>query len=522
MTAPQGDRETGLPPAAALAQRGFAHAEAAHAQLCQLLEGPHAGELAPLVAELVAQLADSADPDHGLVRFERFLRAHPDPHALLGALRERPAGLRVLAVTFGGSAFLAETLVRHPAWFDWLEAGEAIRHRRSRVDVESELARSLAALPPHPALEAEHDALRLAKRRELLFAAVRDLLRLATVEETLAALSELAEALLEQACALGDAGLRRRHGLPARRHAGLAGSGFSVLGLGKLGGGELNFSSDVDIVYLYASDRGHVSRRRHAPTRADFAHGLARAVTAALAETTGEGIVYRVDLRLRPEGRSGPVAGSLASFSEYYRERGATWERLALLKAWPVAGDRELGARFLQRVKPFVWGGGLGPAALRDVLRMKHATDRKVAERRESHRDVKLGTGGIREIELVAQVLQIRHGRSLAALRVRGTLPALQALREARLLPEPEAQALRHAYLFLRDVENKLQMVADAQVHALPKGHAELRALARRLGYRDAPGAAAEDALQRAHASHTETVHGIFTRVFHEAAGASG
>lgn len=514
MTAPLREPAAPGPLAAAaveLPPHGFAYPGAALGHLRHLAEGAHARELQPLLPELLARLAESADPDHGLVRFERFLRAHAEPRQLLAALRERPSGLGLLAAACGGSPFLAETLVRHPDWFHWLEADGAIGHLRSPVDIESALARALSQLGPHPTHEAEQDALRLAKRRELLHIALRDLLRLATVEETLGALSGLAEVLIQQACALAEAWQRRRDGLaPA---AGV-GRGFTVLGLGKLGGSELNFSSDVDLVYLYATDRGRVSRRRHAASRTEFAHQMARRVTAALADTTGEGIVYRVDLRLRPEGRSGPVAGSLASLAHYYRARGATWERLALLKARPVAGDAELGMRLLQRVKPFVFGRGLSPDDVRDVLRMKRAVDRRVAERHESQRDVKLGVGGIREIELVAQALQVRHGRARGALRVRGTLPALAALRESGLLPAPEADALRHAYLFLRDLENKLQMLADAQVHSLPRGHEELKACARRLGYRDAPGVAAEAALLRAHAGHTEAVHRIFEETF--------
>ena len=492
---------------------GFADPAAASHHLRQLNEGAHARELARLLPSLLQWLSAAADPDRGLIRFERFLRVHADPRRLLSALREQPRAAELLAVTLGGSPFLAETLIRHPAWFDGLAEPEALPRQRSRVDIEFDLLQSLRALGRHPPHEAELNALRLAKRRELLRIGARDLLRLATVEETLVALSELGEALVQQAYEICEAALRRKHALPPLRSA-LAGSGFTVLGLGKLGGSELNFSSDVDLVFLYASDRGRTARRKGAPQKADFAHQLARRVTAALAETTSEGIVYRVDLRLRPEGRSGAVAASLPSCERYYRARGEAWERLALLKARPVGGDRDLGALFLQRVRSFVFDRPFGADAVRGVLRLKHGSDRRVAERGESQKDVKLGSGGIREIELVTQALQVRHGRRLGALHVRSTLPALEALREAKLLPAAEADVLRRAYLFLRDVENKLQMVADAQVHALPRGHEELRLLARRLGYRDAPGVAADEALQRAHRAHTEAVHRIFSDVF--------
>ncbi|HSB60920.1 MAG TPA: glutamate-ammonia-ligase adenylyltransferase, partial [Vicinamibacteria bacterium] len=301
--------------------------------------------------------------------------------------------------------------------------------------------------------------------------------------------------------------------LPARGRRGSARRGFTVLGLGKLGGGELNFSSDVDLVYLYATDRGRAPGGRSAPDRGEYFQALARRVTSALVEVTGEGYVYRVDLRLRPEGRSGSVAQSLRSFEEYYRSRGATWERLALLKAWPVGGDRVLGARFLERVRPFVYGRPFDAAALEEVRRVKQQIDLKVAQRAESRRHVKLGVGGIREIEFVCQLMQVRFGGRHRSLRERSTLGALDALRRARLLALEEHDTLVRAYLFLRDVENKLQMVSDAQVHALPEAPAEVRACAIRLGYRDGEGLRAEDALLSDYRSHTEATHRIFEDV---------
>src|SRR5262245_16244655 len=234
---------------------GFVDAAAADQQLRQLGEGERGRELLPLLPDLLRFLSAAADPDRGLIRFERFVRVHPEPQRLFKALGERPRAAELLAVTLGGSPFLAETLIRHPAWFDALSEPEALRRRRSRVDIEYDLLQAQQALGPHAPHEAELSALRLAKRRELLRIGARDLLRLATVEDTLLELSELAEALVQQAYAGSEDALRKKHGLPPLESA-LAGSGFTVLGFGKLGGNELNFSSDVDLVYLYASDRG--------------------------------------------------------------------------------------------------------------------------------------------------------------------------------------------------------------------------------------------------------------------------
>ena len=493
---------------------GFRDPRAADRELQALAEDPSArSRLAELLPELLAGLAASADPDGALSRLERFVRASGSAAAMLSHLTTDPRMIDVLARTFGASPFMAEILIRHPAWLYWLSEPDVLARSRTKDEMARDLA---AALEPLRTDERRLDALRLAKRREILHVGVRDLLRLATVEDTVSALSLVAEALIEAACVVAEEGLRASLGLRPLRVRGRPGSartGFTVLGLGKLGGGELNFSSDVDLVYLYASDRGRAPGGASLSDRGDYFQALARRITSALVDVTGEGYVYRVDLRLRPEGRSGSVAQSLRSFEEYYHARGATWERLALLKAWPVGGDRALGTRFLERVRPFVYDRPFDAAALEDVRRVKQQIDRKIAERAESHRHVKLGVGGIREIEFICQAMQVRFGGRHRSLRERSTLGALDALRRTRLLALPEHDALVRAYLFLRDVENKLQMVSDTQVHALPEAPEELRACALRLGYRDRDARKPEDALLSDYRSHTEATHRIFQEV---------
>jgi glutamate-ammonia-ligase adenylyltransferase len=293
----------------------------------------------------------------------------------------------------------------------------------------------------------------------------------------------------------------------------MAETGFAVLGMGKLGGGELNFSSDVDLIYVYDTDRGRVGRGRGAPPRGEYFRALARRLTTVLSDLTEEGYVYRVDLRLRPEGGAGAVALPLSAFSRYYGERGATWERLALLKAWPAAGDRALGARCLAQTRAFVFGRPFAEAETQEVRRLKGQIDRKMAVRGESLRHVKLGIGGIREIELVVQVLLARFGRRQPRLRQRGTLSALAAVARAKLLSAEQCQLLIEAYLFLRDVENKLQMVADTQLHVLPEDPEAIRTHALRLGYRDHHGIAAGEALLEDYRRHTGAVHDLFGQV---------
>jgi glutamate-ammonia-ligase adenylyltransferase len=222
-----------------------------------------------------------------------------------------------------------------------------------------------------------------------------------------------------------------------------------------------------------------------------------------LSAFTGEGYVYRVDLRLRPEGDAGNLADPIDGYERYYRTRMGAWERLALLKAWPIAGDLSLGRKFLDMARPFIFNS---PFDLGEVRSMKAQMDEKVSARGQSDRNVKLGTGGIREIELVAQSLQAAHGRRLPALLERNTLRALAELKGRALIAAEEYDALHQAYLFLRDVENKLQMADDAQTHSLPSELEGVRTCARLLGYD-----AAEPFLQN-YRNHTRQVSRLFEK----------
>jgi len=494
--------------AAILAPFGFRDVRRADAHLQEMAKDPlDRALLAELVGEILECVSRSADPDQSLALLERVSAASLGRRELYDHLVRSPATLEVLTRAFGASPFVAEVLVRHPGYLYWVCEPNVLRSVRSRDAVRSELA---SALGPFGTEEKRLDALRVFKRRELLHIAVRDILRLARVEETLAALSELAEVLIEAAYQVSLEEALRATGaaLPAGPHA----SGYAVVALGKLGGGELNFSSDVDLLYVYSSDRGRAPGT--AIARPAFYDRLSRRLTAALGANTSEGHVFRVDLRLRPEGRMGSLAYSVPAMRRYYASRGSTWERLALLKAWPVAGDPSVGARFLRTVRPFVFGAPFGPEAFGAVLRLRGQIAAQVEGRGEGRTNVKLGTGGIREIEFVTQALQARHGRKAPALRQRGTLAALAALRAAGLLPSAEHDVLSRAYLFLRDVENKLQMVADAQVHALPQDPVLLRGLARTLGYRHAAGHDALRQFESDYAGHTAAVNEVFTRVF--------
>ncbi len=291
--------------------------------------------------------------------------------------------------------------------------------------------------------ELKLDLLRRFKRREMLRIGIRDLLRLADVPQTTAALSDLAAVLIQAGYDIVKQDLTKQYGTPAHRDrkGAWVETGFAVVAMGKLGGGELNFSSDVDLIYVYASGEGqtrglsgHPSRIRSIPNEEYFEY-LARGLTRALTEHTHEGSVFRVDLRLRAEGSVGQLARSVAGYEQYYRARGQGWERQALLKAWPIAGDAAVGRAFLRMIRPFVFGRSERAKAgtifdvIEQIKSMKAEIDDKMAGRGHERRNVKLGIGGIREIEFLVQAVQMIVGGRLPHILDRNTIGALGRFR---------------------------------------------------------------------------------------------
>jgi [glutamine synthetase] adenylyltransferase / [glutamine synthetase]-adenylyl-L-tyrosine phosphorylase len=489
--------------AALLGPYGFKEPAKADANLQAMADDPTARRLlADILEELLLCASQSADPDQALNHFERFARSAVNKTRLFSYLNESPRSLEILAKTFGGSQHLAEILIRDPLYLYWLTDPQTLYQKRPKREIARDLLRGLKRSTTE---QKQLDFLRAFKRREMLHIGVRDLLRLCSVEETLSALSTLAEALTSAALRICKAALFRKYGIPRRKLGG-----FTILGMGKLGGGELNFSSDVDLVYLHASDDEPNETESASIESTEYFRQLSQRVTLALSDITNEGYLYRVDLRLRPEGRMGNISYSLDGFRRYYYSRGETWERLALLKAYPVAGDIRLGRQFLKMVAPFVCERPFDLEALNEVRGMKQKIDRKVAASRERGRNVKLGFGGIREIELVVQTLQISFGSRYREICERNTLRALAALSANSLLSDDEKNKLTEAYIFLRDVENKLQMVNDAQTHAIPATAGELNALSRMLGYCDDNQISASDQFLRDYQFHTNRVNGIY------------
>ena len=455
---------------------------------------------APLQPDLEAALAEGPEPAGASRRAAALIEAASTADAArLEAFREsRSRALqRVLLVVCGVAPFLSKFFQRHPgALLDLAE--DDLGTPRSLADYRARLE---AVLDRAGAAE-EADALRRFKYAELARITVRDcsddLIPEARVGDTLAELSYLAEALLS--CALSRAAARLAGDLGPPRWKGANGSevqlGMTVLGLGKLGGEELNYSSDVDLIYVYESPPAEAGELREGPrglSPEEYFTRLARSFGRLVGETSVEGFLYRIDLDLRPEGSHGTLVPSSNALATYYDGWAATWEKAAFMKARPVAGDDELGWRVAQAIDPMIYRASMDFGGVEAIKEMKEKIERRKAPA-EGAFDVKLGRGGIRDVEFVAQALQLLHGGRVPQVRGRSAHGAVRALAEAGLLEPRISEELLQAYRFLRRVENRLQMEEERQTHLVPASAEGRERLARSLGYRGEDARAAFEA----------------------------
>jgi glutamate-ammonia-ligase adenylyltransferase len=442
-------------------------------------------ELAALVITsedhpVLAACAQAADPDLALAGLAQI--AERD-HGLIKALSEDPALRARLCAVLGVSKALADHLIRHPADLAVLRGQEASRRPDAKT-VRAEFLRTVAADPddaepaagqaarPAGAVADPVGALTAAYHRRLLHLAGRDLTADATVDEVAEELADLADAVLEAALAIARAELPPESA-PVR---------FAVVAMGKCGARELNYASDIDVIFVaephhHDAGNGEPTDEAALKTATRLATGLIRACE----RTTPEGSLFPVDPNLRPEGRQGPLVRSLASHLAYYERWAKTWEFQALLKARPAAGDLALGKRYADAVTPLVWEASRRDNFVEDVQAMR----RRVIDtlpKNMAGRELKLGPGGLRDIEFAVQLLQLVHGRDDDRLRVPGTLPALAALADGGYVARADADDLAQAYRFLRQSEHLLQLFQLRRTHTLPTDQAVLRRLGRAIG----------------------------------------
>ena len=455
--------------------------------------------------------AASADP----ARVRHFLTALAATEAGPQLEKYSADQMRIVVALLSGSQALGNLLVANPGWLSVLDIGELKFPRRAdgvRREIEGGLKPKLEAQDYAGALA----GLRRFKEREMLRIAARDLARFGDVVEITREISDLADACLNAVWRICRPQFIGRFGRPFHQDAdgNWQRTEFCVLGLGKLGGQELNYSSDVDVLFLY-SDEGEVFKTppvknktaRATMSNRQFFSKLAEAFIAEVSRVTPDGMLFRVDMRLRPEGDAGPLCRSLDSYENYYTEWGQTWERMMLIKARGAAGDEGLAADFLEMIQPFRFPGSMSADVLHEIAAVKDRIEKEIVGAEELERNVKLGRGGIREIEFVAQSLQILHVGRLPFLQTAQTLPCLAKLAQYQLLVDADAQQLDAAYRFLRDVEHRLQMEDNQQTHTIPTDRPARQRLAGLMGFQSL--AEFETALLR----HTGNVRRVYDQL---------
>jgi len=432
----------------------------------------------------------TANPQVARVRLARFVQAMDDPAGWLLSLAQDPRLAETLVVLFAGSQFLGDILVSHPEYLASLRDPKALAQPLSADQLRAD---AVAAVADGDSLPERLDALRRWQRRELLRIGACDLAGLLDLSRVTEQLSCLAEALVSACLGLAAAETRT----DAR--------GLTVIALGKLGGGELNYSSDIDLLFLARADAEGYRR-------------LAEALIDGLTRVTGEGFLYRVDMRLRPWGQVGPLVCSVPAYLRYFRDHACLWEKQALLKARPIAGDLELGSEVLASVK-----AASAPllrevdrqAARAEVRQMKERIEAKLRSTSREWGEVKLGKGSIRDVEFVTQYLQLAHAHRHPDILSSNTLEALLHLFTCGLLSADEYRVLVDGYTFLRPIEHYLQIMHYQQTHALPSDLDDIVYLARRLGFQGEGSEAGNRFLAR-YEAHSRAIRRVYRRYLEE------
>jgi glutamate-ammonia-ligase adenylyltransferase len=437
------------------------------------LEERHGADFERIAPQLLSALASAADPDRSLVFFERFCDACGQ--RISPEFEKNPRAFEILATIFSASQFLTEILLRSPDSLSILVDRQALTRRKGIDQIQAEAEAAALAAPA----EGQLDALRRYQRGELLRIGASDFLDLYDLRSVLSQLSRMAIGLVRAGLAL------------AARQTGISVDGFVVLAMGKLGGYELNYSSDIDLLFITRGEPG-----AHTP--------LAERLIEILSKNTSEGFLYRVDMRLRPWGTDGPLVAGLGGYVQYVEKHARLWEKQALLKVRAIAGDLPLGEELRREIEPRIHRVP-AETVRAEVFAMKQKTEEFLKQKGRQWGEVKLGAGSIRDIEFVVQSLQMTH----AHIRTRATLKAIPRLREEGLLTPAEARVLTEGYVFLRTIEHYLQMLDYRQTYTLPSDPPAIALLARRLGFE---GPQAGEAFVARYGEHCEAIRAIFLR----------
>lgn len=450
---------------------------------------------------------NTPNPEAALTNFSRFSHVTFNRKWIYQLLHDAPFLMPPVMLCFGASTYLSEILIRNPIYFyDIIDTNVMERTKTSNI-MYNELEKSLGR---YRDVEQKLRIIRRYKRRESLRIALRDLLQAVDVTTTTLEMSNLAEATLQHCYEMAISQIMKpKYGTPMNEE-GSAPCRFAVIGMGKFGGYELNFSSDIDLIFVY-SDEGKTDK---GIDNSEYYARLCEFLINSMSEVTADGYVFRVDIRLRPESSAGVIIRSMESYESYYEGWGDLWERQALIKARPVAGDISFGDEFIRMIQPFVYQRYLDGVTLNEIkadIRNTKARieERLVGERTDLEKHVKLGPGAIRDIEFTVQCLQMIHGGQRKALCSQNTVETITALKDNGFLEPHEADSLSEAYRYLRRVENCIQIESDQQRYSVPSKEEEEIQLARRLGYQDNP----LQSFQHEYQQHKSCVREIFEKV---------
>lgn len=486
-----------------LSQFGFKDREKAYEDLRHLLEGPpfaHLPERARVILKritpfLISRVISSPDPDMALGHLERFISRIGARTTFYSLLAENRKVMELLVRVFGTSVFLSRALIEHPENLDTLLSPEINRPYKGKDEMLKEASTMLDSLEDY---EERLDGLRRFRNAEVLRIGINDIFGELDISTVSRQITHLAEVSLAKAYEFGMEEIIRRYGHPGDAR-------FSIIGLGRLGGEELTYGSDLDIIFVYSGE-GETSGPKVISNH-EFFVKLGQRIITILSLITKEGFVFKVDTRLRPSGSAGPLVTTVDAFLRYHKEKAQAWERQAMIKARPVAGDEGLGKEVITYLEGIIYGCPPGYEDIKELRRIRERIEVELARETPARRNIKLGKGGIVDVEFTVQLFQLRFGMERSILRTGNTEKALDRLHGEGLLSREDYATLKSAYGFFRTVEGHLRIVQDRPEGDISKDSPELQRLARGLGYQDGEG------FFNTYMEHSGRVRAIYERV---------
>jgi len=471
---------------------GFSDVAKAHENLLILSKGPtymHVPvrtqklflELAPFVLDTASK---SPDPDKALDNLERFVRALGSRGTFYEVLLQNPKILELLFTLFGSSQFLSDALMAKPDLFSLITTPGELGTKKDRSLLRKKFDECLKESAD---IEEQMNLVRHAVSEELLRISLRDLLGFISLEEFFEEYSQLADAITETAMTCVMEKIAKE---PSTQPL----PGLAIIGMGKFGGAELSYSSDLDLLFVAEKNK------------TDLAHNAAAQIIDFLSRNTEAGIAFKSDARLRPSGDQGPLAPTIESYSEHYQKHCATWEKQSLTKARFICGDEKLGQEFMALRDKIIYTSPVTKTETKEILHMRERIEKERNKAKKGEKEIKLGAGGIMDIEFAVQYGQLKWGCENEALRSPQTLQALVALFTHHFFTQEAHKVLDQGYRFLRLLENKLRIVRNLSLDKLPKDPAELDHCARRMGYHDQPGKTASQQLLDDLTTHTKEI----------------